>query len=76
MAEPLNITTGRVDDLPLLLAQLERMGVQPLLDEPCPTHGTWVSLSLGRVTVIWLPPIRSVAHHQQNQGVAGADFLS
>jgi hypothetical protein len=52
MAEILNITTDRVDDIPLLLAQLERMGVQPLLDEHFPTHRNWVGLSLGWVTVI------------------------
>jgi len=29
MAERLNIISERVDDIPLLLAQLERMGVRP-----------------------------------------------
>jgi transposase len=64
MAEPLKITTERVDDIPLLLAQLERMGVQPLLDEHFPTHGNWVGLSLGWVTVIWLTHILSEANHR------------
>ena len=45
MAETLTIISERVDDMPLLLAQLERMGVQPLLDEYFPTHGNWVGLS-------------------------------
>jgi hypothetical protein len=67
MAEILNITTERVDDIPLLLAQLERMGVQPLLDEYFPTHGNWVGLSLGWVTVIWLTHILSEANHRLNQ---------
>src|SRR5919109_5166703 len=66
MAETLNITTERVDDLPLLLAQLERMGVRPLLDEHFPTHGNWVGLSLGWVTVIWLTHILSEANHRLN----------
>ncbi len=57
MTEKLTIISERVDDIPLLLAQLERMGVQPLLDEHFPTHGNWVGLSLGWVTVIWLTPI-------------------
>jgi hypothetical protein len=47
MPEPLTLITERVDDIPLLLAQLERMGVYPLLDEHFPTHGNWVGLSLG-----------------------------
>jgi hypothetical protein len=54
MNKPLPLTTERVDDIPLLLAQLERMGVQPLLDEHFPTHGNWQGLSLGTVAVIWL----------------------
>jgi hypothetical protein len=39
MAETLAIVSERVDDIPLLVAQLDRMGVQPLLDKHFPTHG-------------------------------------
>jgi hypothetical protein len=39
MTEGLTLTTERVDDMPLWLAQRERMGLQPLLDEPVATHG-------------------------------------
>jgi transposase len=66
MAETLQMISERVDDIPLLLAQLERMGVQPLLDEHFPTHGNWVGLSLGWVTVIWLTHILSEANHRLN----------
>jgi len=66
MAERLRIISERVDDLPLLLAQLARMGVQPLLDEHFPTHGNWVGLSLGWVTVVWLTHILSEADHRLN----------
>src|SRR5262249_17427540 len=66
MAEPLRIISERVDDIPLLLAQLERMGVQPLLDEHFPTHGNWVGLSLGWVSVIWLSHILSEANYRLN----------
>jgi transposase len=66
MAETLTIISERVDDIPLVLAQLERMGVQPLLDEHFPTHGNWVGLSLGWVTVIWLTHILSQADHRLN----------
>jgi hypothetical protein len=59
MSETLTITSERVDDIPLLLAQLERMGLQPLLDAHVPTHGNWVGLSLGWVTVSWLTHILS-----------------
>ena len=66
MAETLTIRSERVDDIPLLLAQLDRMGVQPLLDEHFPTHGNWVGLSLGWVTVLWLTHILSEADHRLN----------
>src|ERR687897_615795 len=66
MTETLNILSERVDDIPLLLAQLERMGVQPLLDEHFPAHGNWVGLSPGWVTVLWLTHILSQADHRLN----------
>jgi transposase len=66
VTEPLSIVSERVDDIPLLLAQLDRMGVQRLLDEHFPTHGNWVGLSLGWVTVVWLTHILSEADHRLN----------
>ena len=66
MNETLTIFSERVDDIPLLLAQMARMGVQPLLDTHFPTHGNWQGLSLGWVTVIWLTHILSQADHRLN----------
>lgn len=66
MAETLTIRSERVDDIPLVLAQLDRMGLQPLLDAHFPTHGNWVGLSLGWVTVLWLTHILSEADHRLN----------
>jgi hypothetical protein len=57
MAERLSIISERVDDIPLLLAQLEQMGVRPLLDVYFPAHGHWVGLSLGWVAEVWLTRI-------------------
>jgi hypothetical protein len=59
MAETLTIVSERVHDMPVLLAHLARLGVQPLLDAHVPAHGNWVGLSLGWVSVIWFAPIRS-----------------
>jgi len=59
MAGTLTIRSERVDDISLLVAQLDRMGVQPLLDEHFPIHGNWVGLSLGWVTVLWLTHLLS-----------------
>jgi hypothetical protein len=64
MAERLSIISERVDDIPLLLAQLEQMGVRPLLDAYFPAHGLWVGLSLGWVAEVWLTRILSAADHR------------
>jgi transposase len=42
------------------------MGVKPRLDKHFPTHGNWVGLSLGWVTVVWLTHILSEADHRLN----------
>ncbi len=67
MDTPLTVNTERVDDIPLLLAQLQRMEVQPLLDDYFPTHGNWQGLSLGHVAVVWLSPILSQGDHRMNR---------
>lgn len=66
MTESLTITTERVDDIPLLIAQLERMGLPAVLDAQFPTHGNWAGLSLGWTTAIWLVHILSEADHRMN----------
>jgi len=66
MAETLTVISERVDDIPLLLAQMEQMGLPSLLDEHFPTHGNWGGLSLGWVTSIWLSHILSQADHRLN----------
>src|SRR6266566_9173905 len=64
MAETLTSISERVDDIPRLLGQLERMGMPARLDEHFPTHGNWVGLSLGWVTVVWLTHLLSQADHR------------
>src|ERR1041384_576299 len=59
-----NIITERVDDIPLLLEQMQRMGLPTLLDEHFPTHGNWTGLSLGWVSTIWLSSILSRGDHR------------
>src|SRR5438876_6637541 len=61
------LTIERIDDVPLLLAQLERMRIQPLLDLHFPTHGNWQGLSLGWVVTLWLTHILSQGDHRLNQ---------
>jgi len=64
MNEERTIITERVDDTPLLLAHMERMGLPSLLDEYFPTHGNWKGLSLGWTTTLWLAHILSEGNHR------------
>jgi len=64
MTEKLTVTSERIDDIPLLLAQLEKIQVGKLLDKHFPTHGNWQGLSLGRVAVVWLTFILTEGNHR------------
>lgn len=64
MNEIPTIITERVDDIPLLLKQMQRMGLPALLDDHFPTHGNWQGLSLGWVSTIWLSAILSRGDHR------------
>lgn len=66
MTERLIITNERVDDIPLLLVQMERMAVPSLLDEYFPTHGNWQGLSLGWTATVWVAHILSEGDHRLN----------
>ncbi|MBE9507612.1 MAG: hypothetical protein IMY86_06130, partial [Chloroflexi bacterium] len=66
MTEELTIVSERIDDIPVLFAQQERMGVQPLMDEHFAAHGNWEGISLGWVTVGWLTHMFSEADHRLN----------
>src|SRR5919108_3158839 len=64
MHEIPNIITERVDDIPLLLEQMQRMSLPTLFDTDFPTHGNWTGLSLGWVSTIWLSSILSRGDHR------------
>jgi hypothetical protein len=65
--EDLTITNELVEDIPVLWAQMERMGIQPTLDQYFPTHGKWHGISLGWTSAIWLTHILSVGDHRLTQ---------
>ncbi len=67
MADNLTVTTERVDDIPLLLAQSEKIGVPTLLDQHFKPHGNWEGCSLGWTATIWLTHILSEGDHRLNQ---------
>lgn len=73
MAETFTVNSERVDDIPLLLAQMKRMGVQLLLDKHFPTHGNREGISLGCMIEVWLAHILSQADHRLNHVQPWAD---
>jgi transposase len=58
------IKTYRVDDIPLLLAQQQKLGLAELLDEQIKPHGNRQGLSIGWTVVGWLSYILSQADHR------------
>lgn len=66
------ITNERVDDIPILVTQMEQMGIEKLIDKHFATHGNWQGESLGKVAVIWLVYILSQADHRLNHVQAWA----
>lgn len=62
---PQLIRVERVDDLPVLWASLQRLGVAELLDRHFPTHHLWLGeLSLGEVVAVWLAFLLSQGDHR------------
>lgn len=67
MTENLCIVTERVDDIPLLVAQMRRMDLPALIDSYFVAHGNRAGLSLGWTATVWLAHILSQADHRLNQ---------
>jgi transposase len=58
------IKVERVDDIPVLLAQVQKMQIPALLDQFFPTHGHWKGeLSFGEVVAVWLTFVVSQGDH-------------
>jgi len=66
MAEQLAVIIERVDDIPVLIASMDRMGLAELADEHFGLHGNWRGISLGKVLTGWLAHILSEADHRLN----------
>ena len=64
MHEIPNIITERVDDMPLLREQMQRMELPTLLDPHFPAHGHWSGRSLGGVSTLWLSALLSRGAHR------------
>src|SRR5690349_16593171 len=66
MSTALTITTERVDDIPLLLGHMTRMGLPSRLNSCFPMHGNWQGLWIGDVVLIWLAHLLSEGDHRLN----------
>jgi transposase len=64
MTNALSIVTERVDDIPLLLAQIEAMGIPELLEMHFEAHGNWVGTGIGWTTGVWMARILSQGDHR------------
>lgn len=64
MSEKPGFVSERIDDIPVLLAQMERMQIAKLLDKQITPHGNWQGLSPGQLAVVWLSFILSEANHR------------
>jgi transposase len=62
----LTIETERVDDIPVLVANMNKMGIEELVEEIFATHGNWQGINLGRVVTGWLAHVLSEADHRLN----------
>ncbi len=64
MAKEVSIATERVDDIPVLLAQIEGMGIPELMGKHFETHGNWVGTGIGWTAGVWLAHILSQGDHR------------
>src|SRR6266850_159654 len=64
MSKQITVKHERIDDIPVIIAQLKKMRVDKLIDTHFPTNGNWTGLSLGGVVVVWLTFIISEGDHR------------
>ncbi|HFD40141.1 MAG TPA: hypothetical protein ENJ31_09910 [Anaerolineae bacterium] len=66
MAE-IEVLTERVDDVPLLIHQQQKMGIPEVLNAVIHPHGNREGLSVGWLTTAWLSYILSEADHRMSE---------
>ncbi len=65
MNPEITITTEHIDDFPLLLAMMMRLGLSEILDRHLNRHGLHQGLSWGWIATIWLAHILSQGDHRK-----------
>ncbi|MBE8232431.1 MAG: hypothetical protein HAW67_01760, partial [Endozoicomonadaceae bacterium] len=63
--EDITLITERIDDVPLLIAQMVKMGYPDTLDTHTPKNWSRRTLSFGWTTTIWLAYILSEGDHRK-----------
>jgi transposase len=65
MNPEISITTERIDDFPLLLEVMIRLGLPDILDQHLRRHGSHQGLSWGWLAAIWLAHILTESNHRK-----------
>lgn len=71
----IEVYTERIDDVPLLMAFQNQMGLPEVLDAVIKPHGNRKGLSFGELTSCWLTYIISRADHRMNVVEGWADKI-
>jgi transposase len=61
------IQTERIDDIPLLVSQQQRMGIPQTIDEVIAVHGNRQGLNLGPMLSVWISYILSEGDHRMSE---------
>ena len=64
--EGIEVKTERVDDIPLLIGQMQRMKIAEIINNHIKPHGNWKGLDVGTVVIVWLSYILSEGDHCKN----------
>ncbi|MBF0235297.1 MAG: IS1634 family transposase [Desulfamplus sp.] len=70
--DKVKIITERVDDVPLLIAQMLKMGIHEIIDRHIPKHGNQRALSWGWTAVIWMAHVLTEGDHRK---VSMSDYV-
>ena len=65
MSKELTLTTERIEDFPLLLSVMQRLGLPGILDHYLSRHGLQRGLSWGWIATIWLAHILTQGDHRK-----------
>lgn len=65
MTTEITITTERIDDFPLLLETMKRLGLPEIIDRHVRRHGLHQGLSWGWIASIWLAHMLSQGDHRK-----------